>query len=251
MAKRRMFSLDITGTDRFGMLSLAAKGLYMCLNMAADDDGFIASALTTTRAAGGTETELNELLDSGYLMRFDSGIFLIRHWCLSNHIKKDRYTPTIHHKERASVVLHNNIYYLPDDPEYLESISFREPEWIHSGAGMEPQVSIGKDSKDKPSAGETNTSLSPPTIQELKDYALQIGYDYFDPETFLAYYSANDWKTSNGNPVTDWRKLVDLWKAREKDHGNKAPSPGSIFTDFCEQQDYDMNELEKLLVDNE
>ena len=115
---------------------------------------------------------------------------------------------------------------------------------------MEPQVSIGKDSKDKFSAGEINTSPSPPTTQELKDYALQIGYDSFNPEAFLAYYSANDWKTANGNPITSWKKQVDLWKVREKDHSTRFPSSGSDFNNI-EQHDYDFNLLEKALVVNE
>lgn len=256
MAKRRMISLDVIGTDKFLALSIAAKGVYMCLTGKADDDGFVASALTTTLISRGTEADLNELVDTGYLIRFDSGIYLIRHWPLSNHVQNDRYTATLYKKEMASVVIYDHVYYLPDDPEYIALKSIPDTKPKRSVSKMDTQVSKGKnskskDSKDKPSEGKDTATLTPPTPQELYEYALQIGYDSFNPDTFLAYYNAHDWKTSNGNPVTDWRKLVDLWKAREKDHGNKAPSPGSIFTDFCEQQDYDMNELEKLLVDNE
>ena len=129
MAKRRMISLDVIGTDKFLALSIAAKGVYMCLTGKADDDGFVASALTTTLISRGTEADLNELVDTGYLIRFDSGIYLIRHWPLSNHVQNDRYTATLYKKEMASVVIYDHVYYLPDDPEYiaLKSIPDTKP----------------------------------------------------------------------------------------------------------------------------
>ena len=237
MAKRRMFSSDIIRTDAFGMLSLGAQAVYFCLGVAADDDGFISSALTTTRAHGGSEIELNELVDAGYLMRFDSGIYLIRHWHLHNQIKKDRYTPTICLKEKSSVVLVNNIYYFPTEPECLQD-----------GSTLEPQSSEEKDSIGKPSITKSSRDdkepFSPPSLQELKEYAGQIGYYSFRPDAFLAYYNAHNWTSSNGNPVTDWKKMVDLWKAREKEPVSRPPSS---YTTICDPRNYDVAELEKLI----
>ena len=89
MAKKRMFTSEVINTDKFLNISLAARGLYFHLNCEADDDGFISSALRTTRAVDGTAEMLDELVNAGYLIRFDSGIYLIRHWNLHNTLKKD------------------------------------------------------------------------------------------------------------------------------------------------------------------
>lgn len=162
MAKRRMISLDVIGTDKFLALSIAAKGVYMCLTGKADDDGFVASALTTTLISRGTEADLNELVDTGYLIRFDSGIYLIRHWPLSNHVQNDRYTATLYKKEMASVVIYDHVYYLPDDPEYISLKSIPDTKPKRSVSKMDTQVSKGKDSKDKPSKGEETATLPLP-----------------------------------------------------------------------------------------
>ena len=138
MARKRMISKDVTDTDKFTSVSLAARGLYMHLNLEADDDGFITSAIRTTKSVGGTDEMLNELVDSGYLIRFESGIFLVRDWNVHNTVQKDRYTPTRCTKELAQVKKKDGIYYTAMDPE-----------WIQIGSNVDPQISIDKDSKDK------------------------------------------------------------------------------------------------------
>ena len=132
-----MISSDVINTDKFLSLPLATRGLYMHLNCEADDDGFIASALRTTRAVDGTAEMLDELVSSEYLIRFDSGIYLIRHWLLHNSLKKDRYTPTIYINELGKVEIRDKVYFL-----------LPETEWNQIGSKPEPQVSIEKKSKN-------------------------------------------------------------------------------------------------------
>ena len=112
MARKRMISLDVINTDKFLNLPLATRGLYFHLNCEADDDGFISSALRTIRAVDGTEEMLNELVDAEYLIRFDSGIYLVKHWLLHNCIQKDRYTPSICTAEREQVRIVDRVYCL-------------------------------------------------------------------------------------------------------------------------------------------
>lgn len=110
MARKRMITTDVIGTDKFLKLSLAARGLYMHLNAVADDDGFIASPQGTTFMVGGDQVILRELIDSGYIMEMDSGICLVTHWYMHNTLKGDRYNPTIYTEERKQVHLANKIY---------------------------------------------------------------------------------------------------------------------------------------------
>ena len=138
MARKRMISLDVINTDKFLNLPLATRGLYFHLNCEADDDGFISSALRTIRAVDGTEEMLNELVDAEYLIRFDSGIYLVKHWLLHNCIQKDRYTPSICTAEREQVRIVDRVYCLS---VYTDC--------IQNGSNLDPQISIDKDREDK------------------------------------------------------------------------------------------------------
>lgn len=128
MAKKRMFTSEVINTDKFLNISLAARGLYFHLNCEADDDGFISSALRTTRAVDGTAEMLDELVNAGYLIRFDSGIYLIRHWNLHNTLKKDRYTPTHYLDEKEQVIQVDKVYYFPSETTRSADVPQSEPQ---------------------------------------------------------------------------------------------------------------------------
>ena len=110
MAQRRMFSLQVIDTDKFMDLQLSARLLYYELGMRADDDGFIASVKRISRTVGCNPSDIELLLEKGYLLEFDSGVMVIRHWKLNNLIKGDRYHPTIYKKERELLYVENGVY---------------------------------------------------------------------------------------------------------------------------------------------
>ena len=236
MADRRMFSKNVTETDPFLEVSLSAQAIYLHECQAADDDGFIASAKKTLRASKGTEEMLQELVDTGYLIRFDTGIYLVTHWNESNHVQKDRYKPTIYTKERSLVDLVDNVYYLKTDPNCIQN-----------GSIPDTQVRLEEKRLDKKRLGESLPAPTP-TTKELMDYAEEIDYPNFNAEKFLAYYNANGWKNSHGKPITDWKNQILVWKAREKDYQNHS-APGSIHS-FSNQNTYDFESLEKDLLAN-
>lgn len=240
MSKRRMFSSDIINSDRFIEMSLASQAVYFHLAMTADDDGFINSATRTIRAVCGRAENVEELINNDFLIRFQSGILLVRHWNLHNQLKKDRYTPTMYTNEMNQVVQIDKVYYLKS-----------ETECIHSGSIMEPQISKEKISLVIDSLGESRDGPPPftvPSITDLETYAESIGYKNFNAKKFLSYYTANRWTTSNGRTCSDWKALVDVWKAREKDF-----SPSSVQNNSFKEYlhtDYDIDEIEKLTRKN-
>ena len=248
MANRRMFSLDITNSDPFIEMDLATQAVYFQLAMSADDDGFINSSLRTLRAIGGSKDHVDELVKRNFIIRFESGILLIRHWYMQNCIGKDRYHPTVHKNEMSQVKLINNIYYLTTEPECIQVVN-----------NLDTQVSIGKFSKekiskDKDSEGERNKDESPPsfikpTINELRDYANSIGYFNFNPEVFMGYYSEHDWIDPHTHKPIDWKNRIDLWKARERTSSGSSKPSKNPFNNF-EQHDYDFDALEKSLLAN-
>lgn len=105
MAQRRMFSLQVVDTDAFLEMPLSAQALYFHLGMRADDDGFVANAKRILRLISASEDDLRILLAKRFLMPFDSGIVVIKHWKISNYIQKDRYRPTLYKEEKSQLFL--------------------------------------------------------------------------------------------------------------------------------------------------
>lgn len=276
MAKRRMISTDVVSTDAFLGMSLRARELYLHINLEADDDGFIPSALKVTRMVGASKKHLSELVDKGYLIAFDGGLHLVTHWLLNNQIRKARYVPTIYQKEKALVTTKGKVYRLLTEEELAKKAAEEEQQnGVHLDANTDTvsdpngaqtddvsdaQVRKGKDSSEKKRLEqnredegdnkETPLPLIIPSEKELAEYAEKIGYQDFNPEKFLTYYGSRNWTLSGGMPVTDWRMQVDSWKAREGDYKPANPSPKQPAWKPANQNNYDFEELEKKLIAN-
>lgn len=94
MASKRMFSLAVIDTDDFLDLSVSAQCLYFHLGMHGDDDGFVSRPKGIARAVGCVEADIDELEKAGFIIRFSSGVIVVRDWKINNTLKNDRYHPT-------------------------------------------------------------------------------------------------------------------------------------------------------------
>ena len=94
MAERRMISRSIIETDVFMDMPMPTQCLYFHMLLRADDDGFITSPKRLIREIGCSEEDLKRLIDKYYIISFDSGVTVIRHWRIHNLIAKDRYKPS-------------------------------------------------------------------------------------------------------------------------------------------------------------
>jgi hypothetical protein len=104
MADRRMLSKKITDHDNFISLSASAQALYMHLVMSADDEGFCNQvSLAMFKAHAGSQ-DLEALISKHYLMQFDNGVIVIKHWKINNYIRQDRLAPTACLEEKAQIV---------------------------------------------------------------------------------------------------------------------------------------------------
>ena len=134
MARRRMFSKAIIDSDAFLDMPVTTQLLYFHLSMRADDDGFINKPKSIMRACGGNDDDMKILIAKKFIIPFESGIVVIKHWKIHNLIAKDRYTETTYKEEKATLMLdEKNAYTL----------------CIQDVNKVETQVSIGKDSIDK------------------------------------------------------------------------------------------------------
>ncbi|HHD5630234.1 TPA: conserved phage C-terminal domain-containing protein [Streptococcus pyogenes] len=141
MAQRRMFSRKITETDRFLEMPLSSQALYFHLNMGADDEGFIDKAKTIQRTIGASDDDMKLLIAKGFLIPFDSGVVVIRHWRIHNYIQSDRFQSTLYQSEKAQ------LEYDKSKTASLKPIG----NCIQNVSEMETQVRLSKGSLDKDS----------------------------------------------------------------------------------------------------
>lgn len=144
MAERRMLSKKIIDSDAFLEMPLSAQALYMHLNQRADDDGFLNNPKRIQRMIGASDDDLKLLLVKRFILGFESGVIVIKHWRMNNLLRKDRYNPTQYQDEF-------NALQIKENGAYTEVGNQLTTTWQLNGNQMAPQYSIGKDSIDKDS----------------------------------------------------------------------------------------------------
>ena len=119
MAQKRMFSLSVVDTDQFLEMPLSSRLLYYELGMRADDDGFVANWKKILSFTGLKEDDLKVLIAKKYIIPFDSGVIVIRHWRMNNYLQNDRTKPTIYQNELKQLDFDNGEYNLMNF-DYIE-----------------------------------------------------------------------------------------------------------------------------------
>lgn len=107
MAQRRMFSPDIVCSDAFLDMPSSSQSLYYCLGMYADDDGFI-NPRKYMRMLGASEDDLKILLAKRFLLVFEDGVVVIKHWKINNLVRKDWYRPTLYTEHKKELFIKEN-----------------------------------------------------------------------------------------------------------------------------------------------
>lgn len=87
--------------------------------MLADDDGFINSPRKIQRMVGSAEDDLKILLTKKFVLPFESGVIVVKHWKINNYIQKDRYHETIYKTEKEQLYLEENSAYTLDKDKGL------------------------------------------------------------------------------------------------------------------------------------
>jgi len=108
MAQRRMMSMQIIDTDAFMDMPHSSQCLYMHMLMRADDDGFVANAKKIMRMIGAQDDDLKILFGKKFVIPFESGVCVIKHWRIHNYIQKDRYHETTYIEEKAKLKVKQN-----------------------------------------------------------------------------------------------------------------------------------------------
>ena len=108
MANKRMFTMKIVDSDAFLDMPLSTQCLYFHLNMRADDDGFIGNPKRIMKITGASEDDLRLLIAKRFVLTFEDGVIVIKHWRMHNTLSRDRYAETSYTDEKKMLLLKDN-----------------------------------------------------------------------------------------------------------------------------------------------
>lgn len=201
MAERRMFAKSIVLSDAFLDMPLSARCLYFTLGMLADDDGFVGSPKAIMRQCGASQDDMVVLLQKRFILAFESGVIVIKHWRMNNYLQNDRHKQTTYIEELATLDIDKKGAYTEKNSMYTECI--QDVYTVKS--------SIGKVSLDKVSSSK---EFIPPTIDEVDAYCKENHY-HINPVKFVCYYQNMGWTIGKGKMI-DWKAAVDYWESTER-----------------------------------
>jgi hypothetical protein len=145
MAERRMFAKTIVDSDAFLDMPLSSQALYFHLSMRADDDGFVNNPKKIQRMIGCSDDDLKLLIAKRFVLIFDSGVIVIKHWRLHNTLRKDRYKPTIYQEEFKKLILKSDGGYTDRLPSGCQVVANRLP----SGCQADDKEETAKNDESK------------------------------------------------------------------------------------------------------
>jgi hypothetical protein len=197
MAEKRMFTKKITESDSFLDMPSSTQALYFHLNMAADDDGFVNNPRKIQRDVGASADDLNLLLVKSFIISFDSGIIVIKHWKMHNYIQSDRYKPTDYTEEKSMLSIKEN-------KSYTLTNSEMDTKCIQN-------VSVGKVSIGKNRLGKVSK------VKESKENTLGAkNAPYYNDESLnQAFTDFVDMRKKIKKPLTD--RAIEMQKKKLKE----------------------------------
>lgn len=209
MAEKRMFSKQIIDSDAFLDMPLSTQCLYFHLSMRADDDGFIGNHNRIMRTIGANKNDLDILIAKSFILTFESGVIVIKHWRINNYLRADRYKPTLYSDEKSMISVKENQAYTYD-------LNLGIPDGI-------PVVDADKNRLDKSSIDKkrednllekTTSRFIPPSLSVVSNYCKERDNE-IDAQSFIDFYESKGWMIGK-NKMKDWKAAIRSWETRNK-----------------------------------
>lgn len=224
-----MFAKTIIDSDAFLDMPLSTQCLYFHLSMRADDDGFINNPKKVQKMIGASDDDLKLLIMKNFIIPFESGIVVIKHWKIHNYIRNDRYKPTAYQEERQELEYKNNgAYTFKKDIPLIEN-------GIPNGNQMETQVRLGKDrlelGKDnmdkhiRHKYGEYQNVL-------LSDEQLEKLQNEFPTDWKVRIERVSEYCASSGKSYKDYLATIRNWAKKEHVRNQPITKPKNSFHNF-------------------
>ena len=219
-----MFAKTIIDSDAFLDMAMSAQALYFHLSMRADDEGFVNNPKKIQRMVGAAEDDLKVLRAKRFIIAFESGIVVIKHWKIHNYLQKDRCKPTVYQAERNLLTIKENKSYTEKSEEITGTIC------IQDVSEMDSQYSIGKDSieedsieedkeekKEKPKAKKTaepKTAYAEYVTMTDKEHEKLLA-DFGEDATGKMIAVLDNYKGSSGKSYKSDYRAILVWVVDE------------------------------------
>lgn len=209
-----MFSKQITTSDAFMEMPVSSQLLYFHLNMEADDDGFVANPKRIIKITNVSEDDLKVLLAKRFLLAFESGVVVIKHWLLHNAVRKDMYKETQYLEEKNTLEIKDNGVYTEVRNESVTSPLHRLD-----------KVRLGKDRLDKNIYGEfENVFLSNEEYEKLVER-------FSESNTKILIEDLSSYLASSRKKYSSHYATLLNWARRKIQEHNK-PAKGKAFKEI-------------------
>jgi len=219
-----MFAKTIVLSDAFLDMPLSARYLYFTLGMVADDDGFVNNPKGVMRQVGASADDIHALYANKFLIPFESGVVVIKHWRINNYLQKDRYSETKYKELREKLVLdENNAYTLPNTEPALPEPDAMYTQDVYTQVRL-GKVRIGKDSIDKDvcaPSGTKNKKFVPPSVEEVRAYIAEKGMNV-DAEKFWNFYESKGWIIGRSS-MKSWKAACKTWDLNDRPAASSPP----------------------------
>lgn len=214
MAERRMMSKKIIDTDNFLDMPQSTQCLYFHLLLRADDDGFIQSPKSIMRITGCKDDDLKLLIAKGFVIGFETGVIVIRHWRIHNYVQSDRYSKS-ELPEAKQVELKNKVYEVVQPPVNPDN-TYMDTKCIQNGYNLDTQIRIDKireeENRIETICHVTHDDVDKSHFEIIEYLNLKTG-SKFKPTT-KPYVQAIRSRLKEGYTVNDFKTVIDK-KCRE------------------------------------
>ena len=214
MAERRMMSKKIIDTDNFLDMPQSTQCLYFHLLLRADDDGFIQSPKSIMRITGCKDDDLKLLIAKGFVIGFETGVIVIRHWRIHNYVQSDRYSKS-ELPEAKSVALKNKVYEVVEPPINPDNTCM-DTKCIQNVYNLDTQIRIDKireeENRIETICHVTHDDVDKSHFEIIEYLNLKTG-SKFKPTT-NPYVQAIRSRLKEGYTVSDFKTVIDK-KCRE------------------------------------
>ena len=181
MAERRMFAKSIVLSDAFLDMPMSARCLYFTLGMLADDDGFVGSPKAIMRQCGASNDDMNILLSKRYVLGFESGVIVIKHWRMNNYLQNDRHKSTTYIEELEMLSIDEKGAYTDSKKPCIQNVS-----------KLYTQDSIGKDSIGKNNIYIPEVDPEEDPVKESKSELYKRIINYLNEKTGKHFRVGNE-----------------------------------------------------------
>lgn len=209
-----MMSKKIIDTDNFLDMPQSTQCLYFHLLLRADDDGFIQSPKSIMRITGCKEDDLKLLNAKGFVIGFETGVIVIRHWRIHNYVQSDRYSKS-ELPEAKCVELKNKVYEVVGQPINTDN-AYMDTKCIQNGYNLDTQIRIDK-IREEENRIDTLCHVSHDDVDkshyEIIEYLNLKTGSKFKPTT-KPYVQAIRSRLKEGYTVDDFKTVIDK-KCRE------------------------------------